>query len=125
MVFCLHKLINLLLVLRDKSMSSDLKVIDTALELLTTRDEILQQIALDNLKFMARRQLGQGLNDVTKSALRQISVDPEFEDDVPRVYFRDITCKPQNKRRVLFSIRDRLWSDRSNRLRNKLDRGKS
>ncbi|GIY83005.1 hypothetical protein CDAR_553821 [Caerostris darwini] len=63
MVFCLHKLINLLLVLRDKNMSSDLKLIDTALELLTTRDEILQQIALDNLKFMVRRQLGQALND--------------------------------------------------------------
>ncbi|GIY32323.1 retrovirus-related Pol polyprotein from type-1 retrotransposable element R2 [Caerostris darwini] len=51
-------------------------------------------------------------------------VEWAFEDQVPRLLFQDLILKPQHRRRVLFSIRDRLRVERSLRLKNKNNQGK-
>ncbi|GIY32129.1 hypothetical protein CDAR_217491 [Caerostris darwini] len=62
---------------------------------------------------------------LARCASRRLNVEWVFEDSVPRLIYQDLILKPQQRRRVLFSIRDRLRVDRSLRLMNKNNQGQS
>ncbi|GBN04856.1 hypothetical protein AVEN_124472-1 [Araneus ventricosus] len=48
---------------------------------------------------------------VARAASRRIEISWTFEDGVPRLHFQDITLRPAHRRKVLFTIRDRLRTD--------------
>ncbi|GIY24075.1 retrovirus-related Pol polyprotein from type-2 retrotransposable element R2DM [Caerostris darwini] len=61
---------------------------------------------------------------IARCASRRLNVERSFEDQVTRLLFQDLILKPQHRRKVLFSIRDRLRVERSLRLKNKNNQGK-
>ncbi|GIZ00474.1 retrovirus-related Pol polyprotein from type-1 retrotransposable element R2 [Caerostris extrusa] len=130
---------------------SDLNAIDSAFKLLTSRDERLREMVVEHLSRTVRPRVkrpptDQDLSDylsgdiegsfsttsnklaniwtIARCASRRLNVEWVFEDNVPRLIFQDLILKPQQRRRVLFSIRDRLRVDRSLKLMNKLNQGK-
>ncbi|GIX97743.1 retrovirus-related Pol polyprotein from type-1 retrotransposable element R2 [Caerostris darwini] len=130
---------------------SDLNLIDSAFKLLTSRDERLRELAIAHLGCTIRPRVKRNPTDqdfgdflsgeiegsystssnklsniwtLARCASRRLNVEWVFEDGVPRIIYQDLILKPQQRRRVLFSIRDRLRVDRSLRLMNKSNQGK-
>ncbi|GIY24079.1 transposon TX1 uncharacterized 149 kDa protein [Caerostris darwini] len=128
---------------------SDLNIIDSAFKLLTSRDECLRVLAVAHLSCSIRPRVkrnptDQDLSDflgdeiegpystssnklsntwtLARCASRRLNVEWVFQDNVPRLIYQDLILK--QRRRVLFSIRDRLRVDRSLRLMNKNNQGK-
>ncbi|KAF8789403.1 hypothetical protein HNY73_007343 [Argiope bruennichi] len=60
-----------------------------------------------------------------RKASKRLRVTWEFNDSVPRLFYKDLTIKPIGRRKVIFSIRDRLRMARSGRLLSKPDQGKT
>ncbi|GIY13594.1 retrovirus-related Pol polyprotein from type-2 retrotransposable element R2DM [Caerostris darwini] len=48
-----------------------------------------------------------------------------LEDRIPKIVYEDLIIKPQHRRRILFSIRDRRRMNRSSQLLNKISQGKA
>ncbi|GIY89567.1 retrovirus-related Pol polyprotein from type-1 retrotransposable element R2 [Caerostris extrusa] len=114
---------------------SDINLIDTAFKLLSSRDELCAQIALNSLRSTVHRRLGslpddQTLSDFYLGTLVVTSALPPINSRTrglwrgllpgdwgyngflrthrPSLIFQDLTLKVNNRRKILFSIRDRL-----------------
>ncbi|KAF8797217.1 Retrovirus-related Pol polyprotein type-2 like protein [Argiope bruennichi] len=132
---------------------SDPSRIDTAFKLLTSSDEEIVHLASEDLRqTIAHRlkipspsdaDLEEFLSGVTKGpfsttdnaysnvwtcarlASRRLGVAWEFDDGVPRVKYNDLVVRASGRRKVIFSIRDRLRNNRSTTLINKPSQGKA
>ncbi|GIY48217.1 hypothetical protein CDAR_493181 [Caerostris darwini] len=131
---------------------SDLNLVDTAFKLLTSKDEHVQMLAVSHLRRTVQQRircepsdedLGEFMSGViegrfatssnklsntwtvARSASRRLDIEWTFVDGVPRLAFEDLILKPQQRRRILHSIRDRLRTNRSLALHNKLSQGKA
>ncbi|GIY31151.1 retrovirus-related Pol polyprotein from type-1 retrotransposable element R2 [Caerostris darwini] len=62
---------------------------------------------------------------VSRVASRRLGITWTFEDSVPSISFADLTLKANSRRKILFSIRDRLRTARSTALFRKKNQGKS
>ncbi|GBM06261.1 hypothetical protein AVEN_7668-1, partial [Araneus ventricosus] len=118
----------------------DLNIIDTAFKLLTSPDEQVSAHALAQLKDSARHRFREEPTDeilstyltgeetdpnlprggrtanhwsIARAASRRMNVSWSFDDGIPRLHYQDITLRPAHRRKVLFSIRDRLRTDRT------------
>ncbi|GIY77568.1 retrovirus-related Pol polyprotein from type-1 retrotransposable element R2 [Caerostris extrusa] len=130
---------------------SELNLIDTAFKLLTSSDDIVSHEALSSLAHTVSKRIRRTANDsdiedylsgsldddfstttnhisniwtVARSASRRLGVTWEFQDGVPRLLFQDLTLRPNSRKRILHSIRDRLRSQRSQDLIAKKNQGK-
>ncbi|GIY10945.1 retrovirus-related Pol polyprotein from type-1 retrotransposable element R2 [Caerostris darwini] len=61
---------------------------------------------------------------VGRVASRRLGIQWIFQDSVPSLVFRDMTLKVNHRRKILFSIRDRLRTSRVDTLHRKKNQGK-
>ncbi|GBN73650.1 Retrovirus-related Pol polyprotein from type-1 retrotransposable element R2 [Araneus ventricosus] len=122
---------------------SDLNRIDSAFKLLTSKDSILADLALKHLTNSASSRMQKinitdddlanfmsgdleiDENDrphsnpysnvwtVARVASRRMKAEWLFNEGIPQIKFKDITIKSSARRKVLFSIRNRLRQDRA------------
>ncbi|XP_055924598.1 uncharacterized protein LOC129956692 [Argiope bruennichi] len=128
---------------------SDLNRIDTAFNILTSKDPQVAELAMNDLGATVRARLRKPLaNDedlgsflsgtsvvevfdisniwaCARKASKRLRVTWEFNNSVPRLLYEDLTIKPIGRRKVIFSIRDRLRMARSGRLLSKPDQAKA
>ncbi|XP_055947152.1 uncharacterized protein LOC129980793 [Argiope bruennichi] len=132
---------------------SDLNRIDTAFKLLTSSDEEIVLLATEDLRQTISHRLkipspfDANLEDFlsgvmegpfstfdnaysnvwtcARLAFRRLGVVWEFDDGVPRVKYNEIVVRASGRRKVIFSIRDRLRNNRSTALINKPSQGKA
>ncbi|GBO08329.1 hypothetical protein AVEN_246030-1 [Araneus ventricosus] len=124
---------------------SDLNLIDSAFKLLTSRDEITAKNALEDLcsvckfrnhrnatdedlaKFMSGERIGDfvpqanrpsNIWTLARAASRRLGVEWSFENKSPSIHFEDLSLQPNSRRRIMFSIRDRLRTGRTQALIN-------
>ncbi|GIX97735.1 retrovirus-related Pol polyprotein from type-1 retrotransposable element R2 [Caerostris darwini] len=117
---------------------SELNLIDTAFKLLTS-DEVVSTEALSSISHTVSKRIRRTASDsdiedfltgsldddfstttnqlsniwtVARSASRRLGVSWEFKDGLPRLVFQDLTLRPNSRKRILHSIRDRLRSQR-------------
>ncbi|GIY48209.1 retrovirus-related Pol polyprotein from type-1 retrotransposable element R2 [Caerostris darwini] len=62
---------------------------------------------------------------VARVASRRLSVQWLFDNFMPSLVFQDLTLKVNNRRKILFSIRDRLRTSRTTNLLRKKNQGKA
>ncbi|GBN09065.1 Retrovirus-related Pol polyprotein from type-1 retrotransposable element R2 [Araneus ventricosus] len=127
---------------------ADLHRIDTAFKLLTSKDPHVAELALAELlktvKFRLRKpspsdsDLGDFMTGEARAAqfdnsnlwtcARRASARQgirwEFVDNTPRLLFGDLTLKSANRKKLLFSLRDRLRLLRGDSLLARPDQGK-
>ncbi|GIZ00480.1 retrovirus-related Pol polyprotein from type-1 retrotransposable element R2 [Caerostris extrusa] len=104
---------------------SDLNTIDSAFKLLTSRDERLREIVVEHLSQTVRPRVKRPPTDQDLSDYLSASTSNGFLKIISQdSFYQDLVLKPQQRRRVLFSIRDRLRVERSLKLMNKLNQGK-
>ncbi|GIY55745.1 retrovirus-related Pol polyprotein from type-2 retrotransposable element R2DM [Caerostris darwini] len=128
---------------------ADINLVDTAFKLLTSRDDLCASEAFSALVNTVRKRLGRVPDDATLGAFmsgqvegefsttsnclsntwtvarvasRRLGVCWSFEESSPSLSFADLTLRANSRRRILFSIRDRL---RSAALFRKRNQGKS
>ncbi|CAL1300443.1 unnamed protein product [Larinioides sclopetarius] len=135
---------------------SDLNRIDSTFKLITSRDELLAELAFENLKATTARRIKKKAEDITdddisdfmsgdleidddrahsnplsnvwtvaRSASRRMKVSWLFDEGLPRVKFQDLTINSLARRKLLFTIRNRLRQDRVQSLVLKPDQGRS
>ncbi|GIY48214.1 retrovirus-related Pol polyprotein from type-1 retrotransposable element R2 [Caerostris darwini] len=131
---------------------SDINLVDTAFKLLTSRDDICAREAFSSLVSTVHKRLGRLPDDdtlgaflsgevegefsttsnrysntwtVARVASRRLGICWTFEDSSPSLSFADLTLKANSRRKILFSIRDRLRTVRSTALLQKENQGKS
>ncbi|CAL1299401.1 unnamed protein product [Larinioides sclopetarius] len=124
---------------------SDLNLIDSAFKLLTSRDEITARTAMEDLlatvkfrsqrpatdedlsKFMSGERIGDfqaqanrhsNIWTLARSASRRLNVEWDFDRNIPSIMFQDLTLQPNSRRKILWTIRNRLRSDRTMKLIN-------
>ncbi|GIY31132.1 retrovirus-related Pol polyprotein from type-1 retrotransposable element R2 [Caerostris darwini] len=130
---------------------ADINLVDSAFKLLSSRDALCAERALPSLHSTVRKRLGkipddQMLSDfmsgdiggdfsttsnkfsntwtVGRVASRRLGIQWIFQDSVPSLVFRDMTLKVNHRRKILFSIRDRLRTSRVDTLHRKKNQGK-
>ncbi|GIY87961.1 retrovirus-related Pol polyprotein from type-2 retrotransposable element R2DM, partial [Caerostris darwini] len=131
---------------------SDMNLVDTAFKLLTSRDDICAREAFASLVSTVHKRLRREPDDdslsaflsgdvegefattsnrysntwtVARVASRRLGITWTFEDSVPSISFADLTLKPNSRRKILHSIRDRLRTARSSTLLRKKNQGKA
>ncbi|GBL72532.1 Retrovirus-related Pol polyprotein from type-1 retrotransposable element R2 [Araneus ventricosus] len=133
---------------------SDLNRVDSAFKLLTSSDEMVSELALKNLSNTVSKRSHKSdvtdddLSDFLSGAMeldcegkpgsnpysnvwtvaciasRRQKIEWSFTDGVPQLKFQDIILKGSSRRKILFSIRNRLRQDRALALTAKPDQGK-
>ncbi|GBN69625.1 Retrovirus-related Pol polyprotein from type-2 retrotransposable element R2DM [Araneus ventricosus] len=133
---------------------SDLNRVDSAFKLLTSSDEMVSELALKNLTNAVSKRsqkpdvTDDDLSDFMSGSMeldcerkpgsnpysnvwtvacitsRRQKIEWSFTDGVPQLKFQDIILKGASRRKILFSIRNRLRQDRSLALTAKPDQGK-
>ncbi|GBN77603.1 Retrovirus-related Pol polyprotein from type-2 retrotransposable element R2DM [Araneus ventricosus] len=133
---------------------SDLNRIDSAFKLLTSSDSILAELALQQLrKSVSGRIKKKDVTDddlaafmsgdldideddrphsnpysniwtCARVASRRQKVEWQFNDGLPQMKFQDLTIKSSARRKILFTIRNRLRQDRALALSSKPDQGR-
>ncbi|GBO35647.1 Retrovirus-related Pol polyprotein from type-1 retrotransposable element R2 [Araneus ventricosus] len=134
---------------------SDLKRVDSAFKLLTSHDEIVAALALQNLRNSVANRVripnpsDDDLSDfmtgsmdideddkphsnpysniwtTARVASRRQKIQWLFTDGFPQLKFQDLVLKSSSRRKIFFTIRNRLRQDRSLILQNKPDQGKA
>ncbi|GIY30006.1 retrovirus-related Pol polyprotein from type-1 retrotransposable element R2 [Caerostris extrusa] len=132
---------------------SDLNLVDAAFKLLTSKDEhvrllarvtpqqdcatacprcsFLTQILTEFMSGVIEGRYATSSNKLSTPGLwpglgqRRLNIGGHFVDGVPRLAFQDLILKPQQRRRILHSIRNRLRTNRSLILRNKAQSGQA
>ncbi|GBN56500.1 Retrovirus-related Pol polyprotein from type-2 retrotransposable element R2DM [Araneus ventricosus] len=134
---------------------SDLNRVDSAFKLLTSHDEIVAQLALKNLRNSVAKRvriLNPTDDDMSDFMTGSLDIDEDdkphsnpysniwttarvasrrqkiqwlFSEGHPRLKFQDLIIKSSSRRKILFTIRNRLRQDRSQVLQNKPDQGKA
>ncbi|GBN17597.1 Retrovirus-related Pol polyprotein from type-2 retrotransposable element R2DM, partial [Araneus ventricosus] len=114
---------------------SDLNLIDSAFKLLTSRDEITARNALEDLcsvcrfrnhrnatdedlsKFMSGERIGDfepqanrhsNIWTLSRAASKRLGVEWSFENKSPTIHFEDLSLQSNSRKRIMFTIRDRL-----------------
>ncbi|GBO25818.1 Retrovirus-related Pol polyprotein from type-1 retrotransposable element R2, partial [Araneus ventricosus] len=133
---------------------SDLNRIDSAFKLLTSKDSLLSDLALKHLtNSVSSRMQKVNITDedlanfmsgdldidendrphsnpysnvwtVARVASRRLKAEWLFNEGIPQIKFKDIIIKSSARRKVLFSIRNRLRQDRALALTSKPDQGR-
>ncbi|GIY22737.1 retrovirus-related Pol polyprotein from type-2 retrotransposable element R2DM [Caerostris darwini] len=130
---------------------ADINLVDSAFKLLSSKDELCAERAFASLQSTVRKRLGKMPDDqllsdfmsgdiggdfstttnkfsntftVGRVASRRLGIQCIFQDSVPALVFRDMTLKVNHRRKILFSIRDRLRNSRVNTLHRKKNQGK-
>ncbi|GBN97322.1 hypothetical protein AVEN_34541-1 [Araneus ventricosus] len=133
---------------------SDLNRVDSAFKLLTSHDEIVAQLALENLRDSVAKRvrvLNPTDNDMSDFMTGSLDIDDDrpysnpysniwttarvasrrqkikwlFSEGHPQLKFQDLVIKSSSRRKILFTISNRLRQDRSQVLQNKPDQGKA
>ncbi|GBM24914.1 Retrovirus-related Pol polyprotein from type-2 retrotransposable element R2DM, partial [Araneus ventricosus] len=134
---------------------SDLNRVDSAFKLLTSNDEIVAQLALTNLRNSVAKRVriptptDDDMSDFMSGSLdideddkphsnpysniwttarvasRRQKIQWLFSEGHPQLKFQDLIIKSSSRRKILFTIRNRLRQDRSQVLQNKPDQGKA
>ncbi|GBO30887.1 hypothetical protein AVEN_125775-1 [Araneus ventricosus] len=134
---------------------SDLNRVDSAFKLLTSSDEMVSELALKNLTNAVSKRAQKpevtddDLSDFMSGAMeldsegkpgsnpysniwtvayiasRRQKIEWSFTDGVPQLKFQDLILKSASRRKILFSIRNRLRQDRALALTAKPDQGKA
>ncbi|GBN45601.1 hypothetical protein AVEN_250958-1 [Araneus ventricosus] len=124
---------------------SDLNLVDSAFKLLTSRDEMTTAAAKSDLfstcqfrnkrqptdddlgKFMSGERIGDfvaqsnrhsNIWTLARAASRRLGVEWTFENHHPSVHFQELTLRSSSRRKIMFSIRDRLRTARTQALIN-------
>ncbi|GBN57980.1 hypothetical protein AVEN_151106-1 [Araneus ventricosus] len=124
---------------------SDLNLIDSAFKVLTSRDEITAKNALEDLcsvcrfrnqrnatdddlaKFMSGERIGDfvpqanrhsNIWTLARAASRRLGVEWSFENKAPTIHYEDLSLQSNSRRRIMFTIRDRLRTARTQALIN-------
>ncbi|GIY87772.1 reverse transcriptase domain-containing protein [Caerostris darwini] len=132
---------------------SDINLVDnTAFKLLSSRDEMCAKSAFASLQSTVHKRLGKLPDDpilsdylsgniggdfsttsnkfsntwtAARVASRGLGVQWIFDNSVPSLVFQDLTLKVNKRRKILFSIRDRLRNSRTTNLLRKKNQGKA
>ncbi|GBO37569.1 Retrovirus-related Pol polyprotein from type-1 retrotransposable element R2 [Araneus ventricosus] len=133
---------------------SDLNRVDSAFKLLTSSDDMISELALQNLRSSVSARVRRDASDedlsdflsgslsideddrppsnplsniwtVARVASRRQKIEWMFTEGMPQLKFQDLILKSSSRRKILFSIRNRLRQDRALALTSKPDQGKA
>ncbi|GBN77615.1 Retrovirus-related Pol polyprotein from type-2 retrotransposable element R2DM [Araneus ventricosus] len=132
---------------------SDLNRVDSAFKLLTSSDDMISDLALQNLRCSVSARVRRDASDedlsdfmsgslaidddrppsnplaniwtVARVASRRQKIEWMFTEGMPQLKFQDLVLKTCTRRKILFTIRNRLRQDRALALTSKPDQGKA